>query len=286
MYGYFVERNNVGDFPYTDLALERRRANTEIPGIEYTTEKTHLGNFERVKISTKAGAEYIGRPLGIYDTIATERVDKLDEVEADRLTDRLAEELCRIFEESDVFPGRILVAGLGNPHLTPDALGCESADQVRATMHIKEYDRRIFESLSCAEIAVCTPGVAAGSGLDSAVVIKGICDLIQPDAVIAIDALAARDAKRLGSTIQVCNTGISPGSGLGNTRLAIGPETVGIPVIAIGLPTVIDSRLLCPKCDLTAGEAMFVSPKEINDIVSSAAKIIGGGINRAFGIYI
>jgi spore protease len=155
-------------------------------------------------------------------------------------------------------------------------------------MHIKEFDRRLFEGLSCAEIAVCTPGVAATSGIDAAVMIKGLCDLILPDAVIVIDALAARSAERLGSTLQICNSGISPGSGLGNTRIAICPETVGVPVISVGLPTVIDSRLLCSDgCTTEAvGKEMFVAPKEINDIISSAADIIGGGINRAFGIYV
>ena len=125
--------------------------------------------------------------------------------------------------------------------------------------------------------------MAASSGLDAAVVIRGICDMIRPDAVIAIDALATRDAERLGSTVQICNTGISPGSGLGNPRLVIGRETVGVPVIAIGMPTVIDTRVLCQ--DKIGSMPMFVSPKEINDIVSSAARIIGGGINRALGIY-
>ena len=286
MYGYFVERNYKGDYPYTDLAIERRRADTDVPGVEYFKEKRSVGCFERVKISTKIGAESIGKPLGIYDTIATDRIDMLDSDESERLSDELARELCQITEESGIFPGRLLIIGLGNRKLTPDSLGCESAEKIKATMHIKEFDRRLFSSLSCAEIAVCTPGVAAESGLDATVTVKGICDLILPDAVIAIDSLCTRDVVRLGSTIQICNSGVSPGSGLGNTRLSICPETVGVPVIAIGVPTVIDSRLLCGDADVTGGEAMFVSPKEINDIVSSAAVIIGNGINRAFGIYV
>lgn len=282
MYGYFIDRNYKGEFPYTDLALERRRADTEIPGVEYKKQKTPLGCHERVKISTKVGADQIGRPLGIYDTIQSGRIDRLDSDEKERLTDALSDELCRMLDESDIFPGRILIAGLGNRRLTPDSLGCETAGRVIATMHIKDHDAPLFRSLRCAEIAICTPGVSAESGMDAVVTIKGICDLINPDAVIAIDALATRDVARLGSTIQVANSGISPGSGMGNTRLAICPETVGVPVISIGVPTVIDSRLLG---DIEGGEPMFVSPKEINDIVTSAAEVISGGINRAFGIY-
>jgi spore protease len=283
MYGYFVDRNYKGNLPYTDLAVERRRADTGLPGIEYRKTNTPLGSYERVKISTKNGADYIGKPLGIYDTLQADRLDRLDSDERMRLSDALADELNKMVEDSDIFPGRLLVAGLGNRRLTPDSLGCEAADRVIATMHLKEFDPMLFRRQSCAEIAVCTPGVAAESGLDAAVVVKGICDLIRPDAVIAIDAIATRDVARLGSTIQISNSGISPGSGLGNCRLALCPETVGVPVIAVGLPTVIDSRLL--SGDDSDSEPMFVSPKEINEIISASAEVIGGAINRAFGIY-
>ena len=283
MYGYFIDRNYKGDLPYTDLAVERRRADTDVPGIEYQKRKIPIGCIERVKVSTKSAAECIGRPLGIYDTIATDRLDRLNSDERIRLSDTLADELGRITEESDIFPGRLLIAGLGNRHLTPDSLGTQAAEKVIATAHIKEYDPPLFRAQSCAEIVISTPGVAAESGMDAAVVIKGISDLIRPDAVIAIDAIATRDIRRLGSTIQVSNSGISPGSGLGNCHLALCPETLGVPVIAIGLPTVIDSRLLTD--DDSPSEAMFVSPKEINEIISAASEVIGGAINRAFGIY-
>ena len=284
MYGYFTERSYSGDLPYTDLAAERRRADLEIPGVDYSKERGRVGYWERIRISTKRGAESIGRPIGLYDTLQLSRADMLDSDGLEDAKNEIAGGICRMLDASEIFPGRILVCGLGNPYLTPDAIGYETAREVKPTMHIKEYNERIFKQLSCAEIAVITPGVAATSGLDAAVSVRGICDLIKPDAVIAIDALATRDAKRLGSTVQICNTGISPGSGLGNPRLAIGIETVGVPVIAIGVPTVIDTRVLCCESDFS-GPPMFVSPKEINEIVSSAAKIIGGGINRSLGIY-
>ena len=283
MYGYFTERSYGGDLPYTDLAIERHKADVDIPGVEYKKEIRHIGSWERIRISTRAAAESIGRPLGLYHTLNINRSDRLLDDELDSAKDEIASELCQIFEESDIFPGRILVVGLGNRNLTPDAIGCASADLVKPTMHIKEWDRKTFTRLRCAEIAVITPGVAATCGLDAAVTVKAVCDLIRPDAVIAIDALASRSADRLGSSIQICNSGISPGSGIGNPRLAIGEETVGVPVIAIGVPTVIDSRVLCMRDDCPI-VPMFVSPKEINDIVSSSAEIIGGGINRAFGI--
>lgn len=287
MYGYFVERSYKGFMPYTDLALERRRADTDVPGIEYRETRCSVGSWERIKISTKPAAESISRPIGDYNTLNLERMDLMTEGDVEDAADELAAELCSMLDDSDIFPGRLLIAGLGSRRLTPDSVGCKSAHRVKATMHIKEFDRRLFERLRCAEIAVCTPDVASASGLDAAVTIRGICDLIQPDAVIAIDALATGSAERLGTTVQICNTGISPGSGLGNPRLAISKETVGVPVIAIGVPTVIDARSLCgmEECsDRGIRPGMFVSPKEIDEIVDNAGKIIGRGINVAFGI--
>ena len=287
MRGYFTERNYKGDFPYTDLACERRKADVDIPGVEYQKEKCAAGNWERIKITSKIGADSIGRPMGIYDTLELVRMDVMSSAHVAEAQNEIAKELCSILDEEDIFPQRILVAGLGNPALTPDAVGYEAAKAVKPTMHIKEFDRKLFESLRCAEIAVCTPGVAATSGMDAAVAIRGLCKALGPDAVIVIDALASRAVERLGSTVQICNTGISPGSGLGNPRLPISEKTVGTPVIAIGVPTIIDSRIFChgEGTDTDGISNMFVSPKEINDIVACAANIIGGGINQAFGIY-
>ena len=282
MYGYFTERNYKGDMPYTDLACERRRADLDTPGVEYSEEKLPIGRWERIRIRTRVGADAIGRPMGMYHTLGLKRADRLSDIDIDDAKNEIASELCRMFDASEIFPGRLLIVGLGNRKLTPDAIGCEATDFVRPTMHIKEWERNTFTRLRCAEIAVITPGVAATCGLDAAVVVKSLCDLLHPDAVIAIDALATRSVTRLGCSVQISNSGISPGSGLGNPRLAIGIETVGAPVFSIGVPTVIDSRVLCG--DTSIGEPMFVSPKEINEIVSCSAEIIGDGINRAFGI--
>ncbi|MBE6533127.1 MAG: GPR endopeptidase [Ruminococcaceae bacterium] len=291
MYGYYTERDYKGDFPYTDLATERRRADVELAGVEYKREQGIIGEWEKIKITTKKGAESIGRPIGIYDTLNIGRMDLLDGESIIDARDEVARELCYMLDASDIFPERILVAGLGNPALTPDSVGAEAAKAVKPTMHIREMNKRLFEDLNCAEIAVCSPGVAATSGLDAAVTIRGLCEALGPDAVIVVDALASRSPERLGTTVQICNTGIAPGSGLGNPRQPISIDTVGVPVIAIGVPTVIDSRMFYynpngerrPKPEICP--SMFVSPKEINDIVSAAALIIGGGINQAFGIY-
>ncbi len=207
MYGYFIEKVYSGSNAYTDLAVERRKANTELPGVNYSKEETPGGVWEKLKISTKCGAESIGRPIGSYNTLNTHRMDMLDFAGLEDATVEVAKELCEMFDEADIFPERILVAGLGNQNLTPDSLGARSADAVKATMQIKEFDIQMFESLNCAEIAVCKPGVSAASGLDAAIVLRGICDIIKPNAIIAIDALASMSPNRLGNTIQICNTG-------------------------------------------------------------------------------
>ncbi len=291
MYGYYAERDYKGNFPYTDLATERRRADVELEGVDYRREMGIVGEWERIKITTKKGAESIGRPIGIYDTLNIGRMDLLDGESIIDVRDEVARELCYIFDASDIFPGRILVVGLGNPALTPDSVGCECAKIVKPTLHIRDMDHELFDDLNCAEIAVCTPGVAANSGMDAAVTIRGLCEALGPDAVIVIDALASRAVERLGTTVQICNTGVAPGSGLGNPRQEISINTVGVPVIAVGVPTIIDSRMFYynpdnerqPKTEIY--QSMFVSPKEINEIVNAAALIIGDGINQAFGIF-
>ena len=289
-YGYFTDREDVDLFPYTDLACERHRARLGTPGIVYKKEHASCGGWERITVSSKEGAESIGRPIGRYDTLTLDRLDLLDLYTIEDAQDEIAKELCSLCEGLDVIPDRVLVVGLGNPELMPDAIGPLSAAEVKATMHIKDFDRRFFTLLECSEIAVVTPGVRAFSGMDAASVVRGIATEIEPSLIIAIDSIAARETKRLGTTVQMCDSGIFPGSGLGNCANPITKDTLGVPVIAIGVPTVIDSRMF--RLDAARGNldiknepAMFVSPKEICEIAEVGGRIIGGGINQAFGLY-
>ncbi len=271
---------------YTDLALERRRVDTALDGVEYKKSKAGVGTWERITISSLEGASSIGRPMGIYDTLILPRVDLLDLDSIDEAKDEISAELCTLMGRMGVTPEKILVAGLGNASLTPDSVGCECASRVKATMHIKSFDPNMFYALQCSEIAVVRPGVGSESGMDALETVKGICDRIHPDVVIAVDALAARSSERLGSTVQISSTGIMPGSGLGNCKKPINQKSIGIPVVAIGVPTIMDARLFCSDCGEGADSApsMFVSPKEINEIAGVAGEIIAGGINRAFGL--
>ena len=290
---FYTERNYTTDFPYTDLACERRKVDTSLKGVDYKKERGIVGEWERIRIISEEGAKSIGRPRGIYDTLEIGRMDLLDTEAIDDASDEIARELCYMCDINGILPEKVLVVGLGNPELTPDAIGPETARGVKATMHIRDYDEAFFRELECSEIAVLTPGVAANSGIDAADCIKGVCSVMNPDIVLAVDALASRSTERLGTTVQICDTGILPGSGIGTKRGAISRESIGVPVVAIGVPTVIDSRMFwldaagCAEGEIgkCRGEAMFVSPKEINEIVKIGGKIISGGINQAFGLY-
>ena len=272
----------------SDLAAERRRADTKIAGIEYRRDRADIGSWERLRIRSEAGAKSIGRPMGIYDTINLPRLCDLDIDEIDDARNEVAKELCRICDADGITPEKILVVGLGNRELTPDAVGPLSADKTRATLHIKAEDEHLFYSLECSEIAVLKPGVTSDSGLDTSRVVRGVCEILHPDVVIAIDALAAGSPARLGNTIQICDTGIHPGSGIGNSRAALGKQELGVPVIAIGVPTVINSRIFVVENGEARAsdrsEEMFLAPQLVGQIVKNAAEIIGGGINQAFGL--
>lgn len=270
--------------PESDLAIERRRADTDLSGVKYEKRICLPGTWEQVKITSEGGAKSIGRPVGCYDTLSVRRLDVLDEDTLFDIQEELARRLIEIFGDISVIPARILVVGLGNISLTPDSVGPKTAAKIKPTMHIRGYDEEYFDSLECSEIAVLCPTVPALSGMDTGETVKAICEAIMPDAVIAIDSLATSSKDRLGTTFQISDTGIFPG-GLGNLKTPITRGGVGVPVIGIGVPTVMDSRLFTCPTEFGSQEPMFVSPREIDEITDNAAFVIAGAINQAFGLY-
>ena len=271
----------------SDLACERRRANLNTAGVSYRRDERGAFLWERIDISSREGEIEIGRPRGSYDTLSTVRMDLLDDEDIEDAANEIATELCSMLDKTVSAPTRLLVVGLGNATLTPDSVGPKAAEAVNATMHLNENDPRLFKTLECLEIAVTIPGVMAKTGMESTDIVSAICDKIEPDAVIAIDAIASRSAERLGTTIQISNTGIFPGSGIGNRRRAITEKTLGIPVIAIGVPTVISARAFT-SAECHSNETfvdLYVSPRDIDGIVTASSKIISMGINQAFGMF-
>lgn len=268
----------------TDLAIERRRADTSLEGVNYRRENAVIGFYERLTITSSEGAESIGRPVGLYDTLTLPRLDTLSISEKEDAVECVARELCTLCDKKGIIPERILVVGLGNPNLTPDAIGPKTADGVIPTLQYRKNGDEVLEIFDCSEIAVISPLVSSISGIESVDIVLSVAKEIKPSFVICVDALAARSPKRLGSTLQFCDTGIHQGSGIGKNERGITEELLGVPVIAIGVPTVIDARLYVEGENDTATEGMLVAPKEIDEIVNSAAYIISSGINQAFGL--
>lgn len=271
----------------SDLACERRRADLDVEGVSMQRERHGDFLWERISITSGAGAESIGRPVGRYDTLTLPRMESLDDEEIYDAAEEIAKELCILCDSNGIYPDRILVVGLGNGNLTPDSIGPKAAQLINATMHVKSCDEKLFDRLDCSEIAVLTPGVSSFSGMDAAEVVTALCQKIHPDVIFAIDSLAARDADRLGRTIQISDTGIFPGSGIGNTRAALDEQSLGVTVISLGVPTVINAKAFLAEgagTNSDKSDGLFVSPKDIDSIAQNSARIIATGINQAFGI--
>jgi len=278
----------------TDLACERRRAVTDEKGVSFERQRDGIFVWERIKITSKEGEGSIGRPMGKYHTLHTERIDRLTSEDKKEAVNTLGAELSALLQtKKKKENSRFLFVGLGNRSLTADAVGPLCADRVRATFHIAENDARFFAALDCAKIGVIAPGVSMQTGFDTFFLLESVCHSFHPDFVIAVDSLAARDVDRLGRTVQISDTGIFPGSGVGNTKTPLTKETLGIPVIAIGVPTVTSLKAFASslptekrKEDFDAAKYadMFVSPSGIDDIVKTASEIISNAVNGAIGI--
>lgn len=234
----------------TDLAVEENeriaKAQEEAKGItvtekDYEEEQIHI---TIVRITSENGAKQMGKPKGTYITLEAAEMIEDDEDYHREISKRLAEILKELILVDDRGTS-ILVAGLGNRLVTPDALGPQVADNLYITRHIiKEFGRRAYENEQVQPISAIVPGVMAQTGMESQEIIAGIIREVKPDYLIVVDALAARSVRRLGRTIQITDTGIYPGSGVGNHRYSITKETTGIPVIAIGIPTVVEAATI------------------------------------------
>lgn len=268
----------------TDLALEQHEINGK--NEPYGTEKTEAahGNarITQIKITNENGEKALKRKKGTYITVELPGFGNNADIFSDGMQ-AVATELKKLLPAK----GLILVAGLGNEQITPDAFGPKCASLIFSTRHIgKELQKSLgFEHLR--PVARIAPGVLGQNGIETGEILAGIIRQISPAAVITVDALASRSLSRLGCTVQICNTGITPGSGVGNARAEISKDTMGVPVIAVGVPTVVDAATLA--YDLTGqeqklgknGEKMMVTPREIDLITERASKLVATAINSA-----
>ena len=268
----------------TDLALERCENLDEksLDGIRMSIIEKDGAKITRIEVIDENGEKSVGKPKGRYVTVEvapfTHQAQFIDET-----LEAVADEIRRILPQK----GSVLVAGLGNMSITPDALGPKCASMIFATRHITGELLRStgLSGLRC--VTSVATGVAGETGAEAGEIIKGVVQTVAPDVVITIDALAARNVERLGRTIQMCDTGIIPGSGVGNSRQEISKKTIGVPVISIGVPTVVDAATLIMDC--TGNEnsvsekagTMMVTPREIDLMIERAAKLTSLAVNRA-----
>ena len=319
-----VEKYNIR----TDLALEEKERfesdQVEVQGVvlEEEYDKEREIRVTTVRIETENGAKTMGKPVGTYLTIEAPNLSSPDEgihrEVSEELAKYLTEVMGKIIPENE-HDKKVLVIGLGNRHATPDALGPYVADNLNITRHIvKEYGKYAApEEMNCVVSAI-VPGVMAQTGMETAEIIKGVVRETRPDLLIVVDALAARNSRRLNRTIQIADTGINPGSGVGNYRNAITKETIGVPVIAIGVPTVVDAVTIvsdtmenllsaletseslkgvglvlggyseAEKYELIREliapnlNSMFMTPKDIDETVKRLSYTISEGLNLAF----
>lgn len=307
----------------TDLALETQEKmqedHVELKGVRFIEERIDKNlTISTVVIETENGAKTMGKPKGTYITIEAGNMDEEDEDYHREISIQLANVIKKLLHVKKTELS-VLVVGLGNREVTPDALGPRVVDNLFITRHIiNEYGKYAFGEAGVNRISSIVPGVMAQTGMESLEIIKGVIKETKPDLVVVVDALAARSTKRLNRTIQVTDTGINPGSGVGNHRHGLNEKSLGVPVISIGVPTVVDAATIVNDtmynlvAALAQSEAfsavgnsletlndaekyelirelltpnlntMFVTPKDIDESVKRLSFTISEGLNIAF----
>ncbi len=286
----------------TDLARESRElAGNDLQGVSQSKEQHGPLLVERIVIETPEAADRLDKPQGRYITIDADNLSDREPEVFTALSERIAEELSNLLdgipEQADM-----MVIGLGNRFVTPDALGPETADRIYVTRHIRTNAPELAPQ-GMRAVSAMAPGVLGTTGMETVEVVKGLVEHAKPAAVICVDALAARSTDRIHRTVQLSDTGISPGSGIGNMRDTLNRETLGVPVIAIGIPMVVYAAtiaadtigMVAQRTGLPDNEAlralvdevvrehfgpMIVTPKDIDLLTEDAAEILSNGINR------
>ncbi len=303
----------------TDMADERRdiyaKANKiedEVEGIEVKTEEIDKNiKVSTVKILNENGAKAIGKPIGTYITIDVKNIKIAGDEEIQKASEVLSGQLKPLINSHISNIDDILVVGLGNIYVTPDSLGPKVINEIDVTRHLIKYLPQYIDE-NTRPVTAVAPGVLGTTGIETLEILKGIVDNIKPKMIIAIDSLASRSIERISSTIQIADTGIVPGAGVENTRKALNEENLGVKVIAVGVPTVVESAVLVNDCldlfiEKLQDEAksneylneikdndnyeeikevlipkdynMIVTPKEIDSLIENMKDVVARGIN-------
>lgn len=269
----------------TDLALdsvEQLQPDSSSPGIRQNRYEKEGVIVTEVAVQDETAAQQLQKAVGTYVTIDLTPFQSPSANFEGELS-VVADELLKLLPKE----GLVLIAGLGNEQITPDAVGPKTAAGILATRHITEGGNPIEGLPPLRSVAVMAPGVLGQTGIETAEFIRSICDRVKPAAVVAVDALASSSAHRLGKTVQVTDTGISPGSGVQNRRKALNREALGVPVVALGIPTVVDAASIAVRAP--AGQepeheelsGCMVTPREIDVIIDRASSMLALAINKA-----
>lgn len=253
----------------TDLAVEcfEEKEKTKIKGVKIS----EVNGVTVVKVLDENGEKAIGKPIGTYITVSVPSFINDIDIFDGRLK-KLADLIKKLLPKKCK---NVLIAGVGNLEITADALGPKTNSYIFATRHLSKDLKRNLGYENIKNVCAIRTGVLGETGIESAEIIKGIVDIIKPDCVIVVDALSSSSVERLGTTVQISNVGISPGSGVGNHRYEISKNTLGVPVISVGIPTVISSN----NIKNISSSSMFVTPREIDRVIEQGAKLIGMSIN-------
>ena len=269
----------------TDLAVEAREMyvgkEKEVSGISVKENKKGDILITEVEISDESSSKKINKPIGKYTTIESESFKMLSPEFLNESSYVLKDELEKLKEDKEY--NNVLIVGLGNAGITSDSLGPRVVSKIMVTRHIKEYMPMHLDS-DIIPVSAVSPGVLGITGIETNDIISAITRKLNPDLIIVIDALASSSPKRISTTIQITDTGINPGSGVSNNRKEISKKSLNTPVIAIGVPTVVDllsiAKFIYPNIEKTEiGKDFFVTPKEIDKLIENMSKIIANGIN-------
>ena len=275
----------------TDLAveaIENHKTAATLPHVRQSDRTLEGFAVHEVRILSEDAAREIGKPQGRYLTLELDALIRREEDAFPRACKALSTLLRELLPRPN--DGPVLIAGLGNRMITPDAIGPQTADHVIATRHLVAQSPAIFADWR--PVSALAPGVLGQTGVETGEVICGVLDRVRPAAVIAVDALAAGRLSRLLRTVQLADTGITPGAGVGNARAALNKETLGVPVIAVGVPTVVDGATLAheissqlgqPACEALddLSQPVMITPRDIDREVADISRMIGYAVNMA-----
>lgn len=283
------------NYIYTDLACERvkqsRFHDENSNNVQFSTNTINDITVRRMYVKNNAGEKETGVKAGKYTTIYFDPITTISEKERSTLALVVAKEIADICSE---YSFDILICGLGNINMTTDSIGPKVIQKLTVTRHVYDYDKKTFDLLKFKKTSSIAPGVLAQTGIESAVIIKGICEKITPDMLLTVDSICARATERLCTTIQITDTGVAPGSGVKNKRPKIDKELLSIPVISIGFPTVMNSATMIYDClnkhnentiskdlekTLQNNVSYYVTINEIDEIINTVSDILAQSIN-------